>query len=325
MIDRGRRAALGAALASGLTGCASLPPPALGAPDGQPALPGRVLLEHPPFHPQLAFQCGPAALATALGATGVTVAPERLALDVFLPARQGSLQVEMLAGARRHGRVATRIAPRLGALLQEVAAGDPVVLLQNLGLAWVPVWHYAVAVGYDLPGGELLLRSGGERLQRMLLTTFDRTWARSGRWAFLVLPPGRFPLSADEPEAVQALLGFERVAPPAEAVRGYRGALQRWPGSLPLGLGLGNALHASGDRPGAARAFEALTLAHPDSPPAWINLALTRLEVGQVEAARAAARRALRLAGEGGADAGRWLADAQAALQRVDASRSSTR
>jgi hypothetical protein len=33
--------------------------------------------------------------------------------------------------------------------LREVAAGNPVLVLQNLSFAWAPVWHYAVVMGYD--------------------------------------------------------------------------------------------------------------------------------------------------------------------------------
>ena len=56
--------------------------------------------------------------------------------------------------------VALRTAPRLADLLQEVAAGHPVIVLQNLGLEWIPVWHYSVVIGYDLSRGQLVLRSG---------------------------------------------------------------------------------------------------------------------------------------------------------------------
>ena len=314
-----RRALLGAAAAAvGMTtGCARLAPDVRRSLAEGPVRPLRVLLEHPPFHPQTAYQCGPAALATALGAVGRPVSPEALADQVFLPARQGSLQLEMLAGARRQGTVATRIAPRLEALLDEVAAGDAVVVLQNLGLSIAPLWHYAVVVGYDLVSDDLVLRSGTQRELLLPLATFDRTWARSGRWGFAALLPGRFPISADEGAAVEAAVGFERVAPPRDAALAYVAGLARWPLALPLGLGLGNARHAMGDRPRAAAAFEQVTRVHPGSPPGWINLAWTRWQLGETEGARAAARRAFELANRP-QDAA-WLDDARAVLKGVGA------
>lgn len=331
MAGRATRAAPAlAGLLLALAGCASLPPggpvpaavsgavvPAAGGGTAAPAPPiaPRTRLAHVPFHPQQAFRCGPAALASALGAQGSDVTPESLAQEVFLPARHGSLQAEMMAGARRHGALATRIPPRLEALLQEVAAGHPVVVLQNLGLAMAPLWHYAIVVGYDLPARELLLHSGSVRDLRLSLSTFDHTWARSGRWAFVVLPPGRWPVTADGAAAAEAAVGFERVASPRQAAIAYAAAADRWPDLPALAIGLGNARHAAGDLAGAAAAFDTAARRH-DSAPAWINLALTRRAMGDADGARSAAAAAVAAAVRAGASG--WLQRARetaAALQ----------
>jgi len=301
-----RRAALAlpAALLGG--GCALQTEALRRTPPG--GLAPQVELASTPFFAQTEYHCGPAALATVLGAAGLRVAPVQLADEVFLPARSGTLQLEMVAGARRHGAVATRLPARLEALLRELQAGHPVVVLQNLGLSWVPLWHYAVAVGYDLGEGTVLLRSGTTERAVMALRTFEHTWVRAGSWAFVALPPGRWPATADEAAVVEAAVGFERVAPRAAAVA-YRTALERFPVNLSLLIGLGNTLYASGDKSGAADAFAAATRAHPDSAPAWINLATTLAELGQRDAARAAAQRAVAVAGTD------WATQA-AALQR---------
>lgn len=254
-------------------------------------LPARAELAATPFFPQTAYHCGPAALATALGAAGLPASPERLGERVFLPARQGTLQTEMLAGARREGAVATRLAPSLEGLLREVAAGHPVVVLQNLGLAIAPFWHYAVVIGYDLEASELLLRSGTTRREVMALRTFEHTWKRSGHWAFVALPPGEWPATAQREAVIEASVGFERTAVPEVAARVYRSALSRWPGDLSLTMGLGNTLHAAGDKAEAARVFRSAAEAH-GSAPAWINLASTLLDLGDAAAALEAAQRA---------------------------------
>ena len=72
--------------------------------------------------------------------------------QVYLPERKGSLQVEMLAAARRHGMVSYQLAPRFEDMMREIAAGTPVVVLQNLGV-FSSGWHYAVAIGYDYQTG----------------------------------------------------------------------------------------------------------------------------------------------------------------------------
>src|SRR3546814_16245640 len=79
----------------------------------------------------------------------------------------------------------------LDALLAEIAAGNPVLVFQNLALDWWPQWHFAVAIGYDLDRRVLILHSGTTERLETPLDAFERTWARSGHWALLTLPPGR--------------------------------------------------------------------------------------------------------------------------------------
>lgn len=269
-----------------------------------------VELDATPFFPQTDKLCGPASLATALGAIGIDAAPAELSGRMFLPAREGTLQTEMLGAARQSGAVPTVLPGDLSAVLREVQAGHPVVVLQNLGLAIAPTWHYAVVVGYDLPAGEIVLRSGTTRRERMAMRTFEHTWARSEHWAIAVLAPGQWPVTAHTASVVDASVGFERVAAPALAARVYRSALQRWPQEPTLAIGLGNALHASGDRAGAAEVFRAAAQRHR-SAPAWINLASTLLDLGQPVQALQAAEEALRL------DDPAWRAQADAVREQV--------
>lgn len=318
-MTRRAAAALAAALAvAQLTGCAWLsdPPQTAALKAAAPAgLPPRLERTQVPFFPQTLHHCGPAALATALADAGLPADPQALADAVFLPAREGSLQIEMLGAARRSGALATKLPGELGALLQELAAGHPVVILQNLGLAMAPQWHYAVLVGYDLADATLVLRSGTTEREIMSLRTFEHTWARGGHWAVAVLPPGRLPATAREADALEAAIGFERVAPPAQAALAYRSLLQRWPGNLLAGIGLGNTLVGAGDIAGAAGAFAEVAERH-DSAVAWNNLARIRLSQGDAAGARTAAMRAVRRA-EAAEPA--WLAAARETLAAAGA------
>lgn len=292
------RHAAAAAAALLLSGCATLfTPPQTAALLARPPgdLPARVERTTVPFFPQERDHCGPAALATALADAGLPADPDRLADAVFLPSRGGSLQLEMVGGARRQGAVATRLPAELQALLTEVAAGHAVIVLQNLGLDLLPRWHYAVLVGYDLAAREVILRSGTTAREQLPLRTFEYTWARAGRWAIAVLPPGELPATASESAALEGAIGFERAAPAARAAVAYRTLLQRWPGNLLAGIGLGNTLNASGDAAGAQAAFQAVAERH-DSAVAWINLARLRHDAGDRDGARAAARRGLQRA-----------------------------
>ncbi len=259
-------------------------------------LPVRMELAETPFFPDESYYCGPAALATSLSAAGLPTLPETLVGQVFLPGRQGSLQIEMLSGARRRGAIATMIPASPEALFREIAAGHSVVVMQNLGLSWAPSWHYAVAVGYDLEADTVLLKSGPMKRQELSLRTFMHTWNRSDRWAFVTTQPDRLPVTATEGEAVRALVAFERNAPAQVAAQAYRTGLARWPGNPTLAMGLGNVLYAAGNKDAAEAVFRGVVDKHQLAA-AYNNLARVLLERGNAAEARVWAERGLTVAG----------------------------
>lgn len=261
-----------------------------------------------PFHPQEAFQCGPAALATALQAKGVKVAPDDLTKQIFLPGRKGSLQVEMRSATRRQGMLAVTMSGRIKDLLTEVANGNPVVVLQNLGLNWYPRWHYAVVVGYDLPKENIILRSGKEQRQVMALTTFEHTWKRSNYWAIVVVPPNEVPKTATRESFFASALEMEKVRQPALAETAYGAALQRWPGDLAALVGLGNSRYALRNLAGSEQAFRQVSELHPQSIIGWNNLAEVLAELNRLPEALAAAERGASLDGPNQAVAQETLA-----------------
>ncbi len=281
-------------IVTAVAGCATLVPLTAQELTG---LPRQHELSATPFFPQEIHQCGPAALATILHASGAAVTPEQLVPAVYLPGREGSLQLELIAATRRHGRVPYLLRPQLADLLREVAAGTPVLVLQNLGLSWLPRWHYAVVVGYDLDAGQVILRSGTYARMFTPLATFEHTWARGERWALLALPPDRLPATAEPSRWLAAITAFERLGDWNTALSGYRTALAAWPGSELAALGLGNSHYALGDKPQAAASFQALTEQHPQSAIGFNNLAQVLLELGRLDEAEQAARRAIELGG----------------------------
>ena len=248
-----------------------------------------------PFFSQEAYQCGPASLAMALAWSGVPVRTEDLAAQVYSPTRQGSLPTDMIGAARRHGRVAYPIST-MEDVLAELAAGNPVMVLQDLGL-WRPRWHFAVAIGYDLVQGEIVLRSGTKPREVLSFERFERTWARSGHWGLIALPPGRLPATAKEQSVLEAAVGLERARQWKAAAEAYRSAHERWPASLGALIGLGNSRYALGDLSGAEQAFRVATRLHPLAAVAFNNLAHVLAEMGHLEEALAAARQAVALGG----------------------------
>jgi hypothetical protein len=204
-----------------------------------------------PFFPQTEYQCGPAALATILSASGVDTTPEQLAPQIYLPERQGSLQLELLAATRRAGRVPYVIRDNRSALFAEVESGHPVLVLQNLQTPHFPQWHYAVMTGFDVAAGEVFLNTGVTEQQPMDAGKFARLWDWAGNWALVTARPDEIPVSAVPAAWFEAVANFEAVAGAENAAPAWRAAALKWPEESQPYLALGNQAYSTGDLDGA--------------------------------------------------------------------------
>ncbi len=278
-----------------LTGCATPQVSAL-VQQWPGDLPAQVQLSTVPFVAQEEFECGPAALAMVFQAAGLPISADSLVEQVYLPARKGALQVEMLATTRRNGLLPYVLSPDLSAVLQEVAAGHPVVVFQNLSLPVYPVWHYAVVVGFDRSRNVLVLHSGTTRNAEISLFAFERTWARGNYWAMLALQPTALPATVHADPLAQAIAGLERINPKA-AQTAYATALQQWPTHRGLMLGAGNTAYAQGDIAGAQQAYARLVQIHTEDADGWNNLAQALLDLHRGAEAGDAIDKAVALGG----------------------------
>lgn len=285
-------------LAAYLGGCAMVVPQTEAMRQTRPAgLPDRIELGKVPFFPQKDSLCGPTALATALVDAGAKVTPDDLIEQVYLPGRQGSLQIEMLAAARRYGIVSYQLAPRFEDLLREVAAGNPVIVLQDYGVWPVSLWHYAVVVGYDYQKGELLLRSGEKPKLSIPFAVLEYTWKESKYWAMVTMPPGRIPVTANESDYLSAIVAVERAGNQHAAKQAYTAFLERWPDNLTAAIGLTNILYAMGELRETEAVLRRAAERHPDSVAVLNNLAQTLSDLGRNDEAMALIERANALGG----------------------------
>lgn len=245
-----------------------------------------------PFIAQEAYQCGPASLAMLLGASGLEVSAEALLPRVYIPKLKGSLQAEMVAAARDYGRIPYQIAPSLDALLAELRLGRPVLVLQNLGWDFYPVWHYAVVIGYDPENDEMVLRSGVTRRKLKRTHDFLDDWGKAQNWGVLALLPGSMPADASAQRYLKATAGMEAAGKTKAAALAYASATTRWPDEPAAWLGLGNASYAQGDLLGAERSYRQALKRSENNPVVRNNLAQVLAEQG----CKAAARQQIKLA-----------------------------
>ena len=240
----------------------------------------RVELEATPFFPQKKYQCGPAALAAVLGASNVAVTPEALVPIVYLPARHGSLQVEMQAAPRKFDRLSYPLSRNLDSVLAELSAGRPVLVLHNYGLPFWPRWHYAVVIGYDSATDRFMLRSGKKRRAEWRARTFMVAWHNGGRWAMVVLRPGEIAASANPTLYLEAAADFERGASAEDSRLAFDAAVQRWPNQPVAFIGRGTAEYRAGNFSNAARDYAAALRLDPGNAGARNNLAQSLLDLG---------------------------------------------
>ena len=281
------------ALALVFSGCGLLP---TGRLSQVPGTPDKAMVAGVPFFAQEELQCGPAALAMALNWSGIGVQPSDLSPEVFSPGLKGSLQSALIGAARRHGRVAYPITGS-EALLAEVSAGNPVIVLTNLAFFWYPKWHYGVVLGYDQERGEVILHSGLTANEHLDSRIFLNIWQRSDYWGLLVLPPERLPATATEEAWLTAVSGLERTGQWQGAAAGYGAALKRWPESFGAWMGLGNSRYSLHDLTGSGEAFRRATLLQPENGIPFNNLAQVLSEQGKRKEALAAAQHAVDLGG----------------------------
>ncbi len=276
------------AVAIALCGCAHTPPVAFPADVG----PG-VELASTPFFAQETHQCGPAALAAMLGASGAKVTPEELVAQTYLPGRHGSLQLELIAAARRHQRIPYVLAPDAHALFAELDAGHPVLVLQDLGVGPLHVWHYAVVIGYAPQPQQVVLRSGVTERLVMRYAEFVQTWRKSEQWGVVILASDVLPATANAEQYVESIVPIEALGDVEIARSAYATASNRWPDNLLALFGLANTEHRLGRLSAAETTYERLLQLAPNNPIVLNNLAEVLLARGCPTRAADYARRAL--------------------------------
>ncbi|GAA0849771.1 PA2778 family cysteine peptidase [Marinobacter szutsaonensis] len=272
-----------------LAGCASTPPwPEPESEAGKPVLPNRVLLDDVPFYAQEKYQCGPASLAMMLNSQGLETDPDVLKELVYIPAREGSLQVEMVAGARSHNMVVYPLKPKLEAVLEEVSAGNPVLVMQNLLIDWWPQWHFAVVVGFDSDDETIILNTDTRKHHAMPYKAFHATWSRAERWAVVVLPPEQIPATAEPLTFLRAAHDLESTGHTRAALSAYQTAEQTWPQQPAPIMAQGNLAYGQQQWSGAVVHFRRVVEQFPDYAEGWNNLAYTLDQADCPEQATAA-------------------------------------
>ncbi|TWC15655.1 MULTISPECIES: peptidase C39 family protein [unclassified Pseudomonas] len=160
-------------------------------------LPERVELNSVPFYRGDMYQGAPQSLAAVLTAQGTVITPGLLEKPLHLPGGEAGLQQNMQTLAREYGLVVYPLDSELSALLEQVAAGNPVLLRYTEGTALWGGPRYGILAGYNRQKRTVLLRSGMNRRLLISFSGFESAFKDAGGWAVLLQRPTQLPANVN--------------------------------------------------------------------------------------------------------------------------------
>lgn len=168
-------------------------------------LPERVELNSVPFFRGEMYQGAPQSLAALLTLQGTVITPGLLEKPLHLPGGEARLQQSLQTLAREYGLVVYPLDDELAALLEQVAAGYPVLLRYTEGSAFWSGPRYAILAGYNRQKRTVLLRSGMNRRSLMSFDAFESAFKDAGGWAVLIQQPTQLPANVDSQRWLKAV------------------------------------------------------------------------------------------------------------------------
>jgi len=240
-----------------------------------------------PFIPPRSELCGSTSIEMVASYWQTTTAyipklsSSELEARTLIPAKGGTLQIEMVTATRANGLIVYPLEPTYEALFAELSAQHPVIVLVNRSFSWHPMWHYAPVIGYDEEKRSLIAHFSDQPNERLSIATFAALWKRSGNWGLLLLPPGELPASVSSKTFLRAVYEFEKMGNSKEAILTYQSALKRWPEDIDILFALANAEYNASNLLEAEKYYRKLLVLHPSHPLALNNLAILLCHSGR--------------------------------------------
>lgn len=212
-----------------LSGCQSTPQADKLRQEGLASLPESHTIQSVPFIPQEQFYCGPTTLSEVFGYYGESTSPNDIAPKLFIPSKEGSLQLEMVSATRQFGFLPYSDRGTLSSIMSLVKDDIPVIVFQNLSIQLLPQWHYAVVIGFDSDKGTVTLHTGLTPNHEMSLELFERTWGRGNYWYLAPVPPNVTSPEMTPFTYVSAAYDMLKVGDKARSLAFLKTASHTWP------------------------------------------------------------------------------------------------
>jgi ABC-type bacteriocin/lantibiotic exporter with double-glycine peptidase domain len=142
------------------------------------------IIDHVPFYPGEADQCGPVSLAGVLNYQGVSVTPEEISRAVFSKSAGGTLNIDMMLYTRKKGLHAEQYKGSLDDIRKNINLGYPLIILVDYGFSFYQRNHFMVIVGYNEHG--VIVNSGDTREQFVQEQDLLKIWKKTDFWTLLI-------------------------------------------------------------------------------------------------------------------------------------------
>lgn len=192
----------------------------------------------------------------------------------LIPAKGGTLQIELVAAARANGLIPYPLEPTFEVLFSELSAHHPVIVLVNRSYSWYQLWHYVTVNGYDADSRTVTIHFSDQPNEAVPIETFAALWKRSDNWGVVLLPPGELPVSISPKMFLRSAYEFEKTGMREESIVTYKSALSRWPDDVDILFALGTAYYYSNHLEEAEQSYRKILLIQASHPLACNNLAL---------------------------------------------------
>lgn len=212
-----------------LTGCTATPQSEQLRAESPTGVSATAAIDNVPFYAQQQYYCGPTTLSEVFTFYGQPASAEDIAPKIFIPERDGSLQLEMVSATRQYGFLPYAERGTLAQLIRLVDDGIPVIVFQNLSIQLLPQWHYAVVIGYDLNAGTVTLHTGVTPEHTMSFELFEKTWSRGNYWYMAPLPPEKSSRALDSFTYTSAAYDMLKVGKTDAALDFLISATRQWP------------------------------------------------------------------------------------------------
>jgi tetratricopeptide (TPR) repeat protein len=249
------------------------------------------------LYKQDTYYCAPASLATLLEHQKIVFSYDELIKKTFTPKLNGSLQLELKAATRSYGLIPYELVGNIESILGEISNKNPVLVLFNLGLRDAPMWHYAVALGYDTQKQEIFLSAPNGNKTWMSFEEFERFFEKGGKWAIAALKPPKIPTYVDEKEFIKAVLDMYEVGDKELAKYALVAYVSKNPNSLVAMIALGNIYFLQNDFNSAAFVYKKSLEIEAENPVVLNNLAISLLRQNKPKEAKKYAQKAIKLGG----------------------------